>query len=623
MRGSVFLRRIMILLVSAIVLTAALTMLFYSQFTSDIVYINAAQSDFRRKGSHLAEEAGAWLQGERSEEFWLATLEAAPEMLNATLLVSLTDAARSSPAARRASSFDASEPVTVYQPAAPDLDPAALEAIRARMQQLEPELLSGSPVQERAAYGASRLDALLAGYPISVYDPDTGRRPVLGAVYIVQSMERLRTGLGSFNFALIFASALAILLMLLPTWFAISRLTRPLKQVKDVATAMSAGNFSLRADTGTAGEIGELARAVNELAADLDSSIAALMQERNRLQQILDGLGEGIIAVDRELELTHINPMLAVLLGESGIEQLIRSGDFRQAMERRKPVTRSLKRNERVLELEITALEDGDHDVIGAVGLVRDITAAEQLEQTRRDYVANVSHELRTPLTALRALIEPLSDGLVSREEDRHRYYGIILNETLRLSRLIDDMLELSRLQAGRTAIRRTSFRLVNILDPLAERYRQLADEAGVTLHFAEFENRQLRVYSNADRIEQVLVILLDNALKFTPEGGEISLSVNDSAERVVITVRDSGIGMTAEDQQHAFDRFYKADKARGRGGTGLGLSIAREMMQVLGERIWVRSQPDQGSSFHLTITRAQSEIKSSVSGHSRVTMDR
>ena len=144
-----------------------------------------------------------------------------------------------------------------------------------------------------------------------------------------------------------------------------------------------------------------------------------------------------------------------------------------------------------------------------------------------------------------------------------------------------------------------------------------------MTLHFAELENRQLRVYSNADRIEQVLVILLDNALKFTPEGGEISLSVNDSGERVVVTVRDSGIGMSAEDQQHAFDRFYKADKARGRGGTGLGLSIAREMMQALGERIWVRSQPDQGSSFHLTITRAQSEIKSSVSSHSRVTMDR
>ena len=270
-------------------------------------------------------------------------------------------------------------------------------------------------------------------------------------------------------------------------------------------------------------------------------------------------------------------------------------------------VSRTLERDNRVLLIQIAPLEDDRAESIGAVGLVRDITAAEKLEQTRRDYIANVSHELRTPLTALRGLIEPLSDGLVAREEDRQRYYGIILAETLRLSRLIDDMLELSRLQAGRIALRREAFDLGPIVASLRERYQTVAEEQGVDFAITGLAEACPQVYSNPDRIEQVLVILIDNALKFTPEGGRIVMNIGHSRDRVVISIRDSGVGMSADDQAHVFERFYKADKSRGKkAGTGLGLSIAHEMMDALGERIWVRSQLGRGSTFFITIALAR-----------------
>ena len=609
MRDSVFFRRILALLIGAIFLAALLTLAFYYFVTSDIVYSNITANDLRKKASVLSDHSESYLLGEISTVEYEAMLTVTPEMLNATMHVFY---------------FDEDHPLWILSPQGSDLNPSALRDAETVMQESFDRLVVGQSVELRTTLGDADTDTLIIGYPVEVFDRETGQRSIQAAIFLSRSMDNIRTGYDSLNFALILASGLSVLLMIFPTYLAISRMIRPLKQVKEVAVAMSNGNFSLRADTKQPGEIGELAMAINELSGDLDRTITALMQERNRLSQILDGLTEGIIAVDHNLRLTHTNPAAEALLGEQENFSFSRENDnqdreqeyylsssnnldrdFQQAMSSGKVRTRSFQLYDRIILLSVSPLTNESEKIIGAVGLLRDVTASEKLEQTRRDYIANVSHELRTPLTALRGLIEPLADGLVTDVKDQNRYYKIILDETLRLSRLIDDMLELSRLQAGKISLKKEAFEIWDVFSSLQFKYENVAKERGIHFSLPDFEPDCPKVYSNRDRVEQILIILIDNAIKFTPNGGIVEIEANWEGERVLLSVKDTGIGIAKEDLTHVFDRFYKSDKSRGQQvGTGLGLSIAREMVDQMGEKIWVRSRIDHGSSFYLTLSK-------------------
>ena len=205
----------------------------------------------------------------------------------------------------------------------------------------------------------------------------------------------------------------------------------------------------------------------------------------------------------------------------------------------------------------------------------------------------------------MRGLLEPLAEGMVKRDEDVKRYYDILLRETLRLSRLINDMLELSRLQATQTNVDLEIVTLEAIFEDLSFRYRAAADDKRVALRFPDEPDAIPRLWSNADWLEQILSIFLDNALKFSAAGGEITVTTKTDADFVDIAVRDSGVGIQPEDIDHVFDRFYKADKAHRQPGTGLGLSIAQEISQRLGQTIRVRSQLNKGSIFTISLERA------------------
>ena len=239
----------------------------------------------------------------------------------------------------------------------------------------------------------------------------------------------------------------------------------------------------------------------------------------------------------------------------------------------------------------------------GAVGLFSDVTQMERLERTRREYVSNVSHELRTPLTAVRALVEPLKEGMVTKEEDRMRYYDIILREVMRLSRLINDQLELSRLQSGGVAIEKRRIQLDDLIYDVCDRYNSIAEEHGLQLNIETDLSSCPSVWANADRVEQMFIILLDNAIKYT-EAGSVNVRVGWDAEKVTITVRDTGIGISEQDLPYVFDRFYKVDKAHSGKGSGLGLSIARELLNRMDEQIWVESEKGVGSAFSFTVHR-------------------
>lgn len=396
----------------------------------------------------------------------------------------------------------------------------------------------------------------------------------------------------------------------------ISPVAEQVGRVRDVAVAVAKGDLDARADERVPGELGELGKALNNLSYQLSRNMYLLIIERNRLKQMLNGLSEGIVAVNAKGRVTHRNPALERMFPPAAQEHPPRDerlklipdrdiwADFDRVVSEGKVVTRNLETPERVLRVVISPLVDEIGTTAGAVGLFSDITQLERLERTRRDYVANVSHEMRTPLTAMRALIEPLKEGMVTTDEARMRYYDIILREIMRLSRLINDLMELSRLQSGTLAIRTERMKLGELVDDVCERYRSIAEDHNITFHEETDFSKVPAVVANADRVEQLLVILLDNAIKYTPEGGTVSLDATWDASRVTLIVKDTGIGISQEDLPYVFDRFYKVDKAHSGMGSGLGLSIAKELLKWMGEDIWVKSELGKGTQFGFTLRR-------------------
>ncbi len=387
----------------------------------------------------------------------------------------------------------------------------------------------------------------------------------------------------------------------------------PVKKLKDAAVAMSQGDLEIRADEAADGELGELGKAVNNLADQLSRNMYTLIVERNRLRNMLNGLSEGIVAIDREGKITHTNPAitkfftrqkLAIHLPDPRMKLIDDKSvweDFDAVIRTGEPSSRNLNARDMILRLTITPIVDEIGSIAGAVGLFSDITQMERLERTRREYVSNVSHELRTPLTAMRALVEPLSEGMVTEEADRQRYYGIILREIQRLSRLINDQLELSRLQSGTLAIEKSVMALDDVVYDVCDRYTTIAKEHGLELKVETDFTQCPPVYANADRVEQMLIILVDNAIKYT-EQGSVSVSGDWDDERVVIHVKDTGIGIEEVDLPYVFDRFYKVDKAHSGKGSGLGLSIAKELLKRMDEDIWVTSEKGVGTEFSFTV---------------------
>ena len=397
-------------------------------------------------------------------------------------------------------------------------------------------------------------------------------------------------------------------------------------RLRDVAVSMSEGNLEARADEAAEGEVGELGKAVNNLSDQLSRNLYTLIVERNRLRNMLNGLSEAIVAIDHEGKVTHTNPALekfftrqklALHLPDPRMKLIPDKSiwdDFDGVIQSGEPMTRNLNSKDMILRLTITPIVDEIGSIAGAVGLFSDITQMERLEKTRRDYVSNVSHELRTPLTAMRALIEPLKEGLVTEEADRQRYYGIILREIMRLSRLINDQLELSRLQSGTLSIQKSVMTLDDIVYDVCDRYVAIAKEKGLELKVLTDFSQCPQVYANGDRVEQLLIILVDNAIKYT-ESGSVSVSADWDDARVVIHVKDTGIGIEENDLPYVFDRFYKVDKAHSGKGSGLGLSIATELLKRMDEDIWVTSEKGSGTEFSFTIHRNKPDEKTGEEG--------
>ena len=622
-RHSASFRRVLVLVYGTVILFALLITGIYTVVSPQIFASNKI-SDLIPKGQIIAGYIESTLRGELSSTYLVPLIGRSTSQWEATVWV--VDA--SGDTLIRTQQIEGRRVGRLPAKLSESMLPQVLSGeVATHVGSMEDLTVSDGTSQRKSARSSSVMNGLsegsaktpetdsteevMNGNLVVVAVPITFMDEVIGAVFMAQSMTEIMGGMQALTNTLALSLLLVGLLMLPVVLFFASRMVRPITRMRTVALTMAGGNLTARAEDGSNDEYGELGRALNHLSSELGSTISSLQMERNRLQSLINGLSEGIIAVDAKGATTLINPAVYGLLNLQSTDDNVRAAApdvfamFDQALSSAQAVKKTVWQGDVALHISVSPLLLQSGEVTGCVGIVSDVTSAERLEQTRRDYVANVSHELRTPLTAMRALIEPLRDGLVKTEEQRQQIYDVVLRETMRLSRLVNDMLELSRLQSGTASLSRSAFAPLPLFNLIHETYSAYAEDYQQTFVYDVPEDLP-SVWGNPDRTQQVLIVLLDNAFKYTPEGGIVTLSACAEDDVVRVRVRDTGVGIPAADLPHVFDRFYKVDKSHHSKGTGLGLAIAYEIMKHLGEEMSVTSEPGRGSCFTFTLHIAQ-----------------
>ena len=622
-RHSASFRRVLVLVYGTVILFALLITGIYTVVSPQIFASNKI-SDLIPKGQIIAGYIESTLRGDLSSTYLVPLIGRSTSQWEATVWV--VDA--SGDTLIRTQQIEGRRVGRLPAKLSESMLPQVLSGeVATHVGSMEDLTVSDGTSQRKSARSASVMNGLsegsaktpetdsteevMNGNLVVVAVPITFMDEVIGAVFMAQSMTEIMGGMQALTNTLALSLLLVGLLMLPVVLFFASRMVRPITRMRTVALTMAGGDLTARAEDGSNDEYGELGRALNHLSSELGSTISSLQMERNRLQSLINGLSEGIIAVDAKGATTLINPAVYGLLNLQSTDDNVRAAApdvfamFDQALSSAQAVKKTVWQGDVALHISVSPLLLQSGEVTGCVGIVSDVTSAERLEQTRRDYVANVSHELRTPLTAMRALIEPLRDGLVKTEEQRQQIYDVVLRETMRLSRLVNDMLELSRLQSGTASLSRSVFAPLPLFNLIHETYSAYAEDYQQTFVYDVPEDLP-SVWGNPDRTQQVLIVLLDNAFKYTPEGGVVTLSACAEGDVVRVRVRDTGVGIPAADLPHVFDRFYKVDKSHHSKGTGLGLAIAYEIMKHLGEEMSVTSEPGRGSCFTFTLHIAQ-----------------
>jgi two-component system phosphate regulon sensor histidine kinase PhoR len=352
----------------------------------------------------------------------------------------------------------------------------------------------------------------------------------------------------------------------------------------------------------------EFSNAVKAMALALRVRTSVVDAERARLAAVLEQMTDGVLIADAAGRIQFVNPAAERLfesentLGRS-VAEVLRQYQLVEAWQRSRESgeaqEESVELPARRQFLQLVVLPD--QQTGGSLLLVQDLTRVRRLETVRRDFISNVSHELRTPLASLKALTETLRDGALEDPKAAMHFLGRIETEVDALTQMATELLELSRIESGQVPLEFKAVPAAALLLSAADRMRAQAERAGLSLRLDSAQD-MCEVRADAPRLEQVLVNLIHNAVKFTAPGGEVVLSVQVEGDFVRFGVRDNGVGIPEEDLPRIFERFYRVDRSRTGGGTGLGLSISRHIVEAHGGRIWVESIEGQGSTFYFTI---------------------
>ncbi len=440
---------------------------------------------------------------------------------------------------------------------------------------------------------------------------------VLGAVLIRADMSEIMKQRDEVLDLFIRSGAVAIIGGLIVSLFLSQGLTRPIDQIRQQAIRISEGIYEYPAEVYGKDELGELTLTVNDLSDKVREAQESTEAESQRLDSVLRYMTDGVIATDsygnvilvNDRALSFLNVAQENALGFP-ILKLLDVEDYEVYDLLTSEVKITLNRQEGgidfILNAEFSAIRRESGFVTGLVCVLTDITEQAQAERERREFVSNVSHELRTPLTSIKNYSEVLANGAWKDEEIAPKFLGVIQSETYRMIRMISNLLDLSKMDGGQMVLDKEFVDFKALANHVIDRFKLAVDSGQVTnirLN-TEFTARDLYVEIDQDRIIQVMDNLINNAIKYSPDGGEILISIGETADKIRFTVKDYGIGVPRKDLDHLFERFYRVDKARnsGEGGTGLGLAISREIIELHGGKIGAISIEGRGSTFYFEL---------------------
>jgi two-component system, OmpR family, sensor histidine kinase ResE len=468
---------------------------------------------------------------------------------------------------------------------------------------------------------------------IAVAVPLTVNGKLDGAVILYQKQFSLVYTQAYFERLFIYAIIVGFLLTTFFAFFLSTKITKPLLHMKKAADLITEGDYQAKVPVASSDEIGELAKAFNHMAERLDNTITALNHQKEHLASILRSMADAVITFDAEGRVILSNPPADKVIRDwasiqwdesaGGEEQSKKAGfepsDVRVpeplkpmfddiATGTEKELTSKLQVHKGVWSAVMAPLY-AEGQVRGAVAVLRDVTEEYRLDKLRKDFVANVSHELRTPLSMLRGYSEALLDDIAASPEERQELVQVIHDESLRMMRLVSDLLDLARMEARHLELDFKEVQLRTLLARVHRKFSVLCKERGISLQL-ELADAPLMLYkADEDRLEQVFTNLLDNAARHTPEGRSIAIRAEELSDRssksIVVQIADRGKGIPAEDVPYIFERFYKADKARTRGasgGTGLGLAIVKNIIDAHQGSVSVTSKLGEGTTFTMTL---------------------
>lgn len=495
-----------------------------------------------------------------------------------------------------------------------DRDLASIENHRTRPE-IEQAIATGSGTDMRASHTTGDRTLYRA---VRLNEPDTTSSPLylrlgLPMTTLEQELTKLKR-----NLTLAFGSAFLIAVGL-SIWLARS-LTKPLSDMATAARQLAGGNYSVRIQTSSRDEVGLLAATLNHMTDELRSKIEELSEDRAQLLAMLTSMVEGVMVLDYKGRILQVNPALERMFGVTRAETRGRPSlevfghSELNALVSSVLATRTGQKDEiiltpsgRCLDVEASVAGGEQDNEACAVLVFHDITELRRLENIRKDFVANVSHELRTPLTSIKGYVEALLDGGKDDPETSVRFLEIILKQSDRLNLILEDLLQLSKIESGQLQFKKEPLHIGSVIERTIAMIKPLAEKKQHRLRSQVAADLPL-ISGDEERLVQVLANLLDNAIKYTPEGGQITVAARrispSRAEAprtsIELTVTDTGIGIPEQDRPRVFERFYRVDKARSRelGGTGLGLAIVRHIVEGHGGQVWVEGNMPTGSRF-------------------------
>lgn len=436
----------------------------------------------------------------------------------------------------------------------------------------------------------------------------------VGTLRLAIPLDEVEDNIFSLQRTILAAAAITILISILVVDIISRSTVRPLRALTLAARKISAGERFLQQTPNSRDEVGELARALNQMSDRLRGQVDALNAEKEKLSTILQEIESGVLMVDPHGRIALINQAAERIFNIDADDALDRSlvetlrlyqvvDVWKQAMENRRAEIQLFDLVRKARSLQVIATPLGAVLEGHVLLIFQDLTQIRRLETIRRDFISNISHELRTPLASLKALTETLMDGALEDPPAARRFLTRIETEVDSLSLMVRELLELARIESGRVPLEIERVAPIRLVSGAVERLVLQAERAGLEI-MIQCEENLPEVYADPPRMQQVLMNLLHNAIKFTPPAGQIVLftELSRSGERVMFGVLDTGVGIPAEDLPRIFERFYKADRARSGGGTGLGLAISKHLVEAHGGRIWAESEQGVGSRFYFEL---------------------